>query len=150
MAILTVADLKLIFDADRIQQLASDTTKQFGVVKYNEVIVQTMITQAEGTVKNMLGLQYTVAQLEADAGIKRIVADLTMYYLESRRPPVPTQTESVYKVAMHLLEQLQKGDAKLADVQQLLPIGSTTIPTEAISTGFFNLTEAEEDSLKQI
>lgn len=147
MAILTVAELQQLFDPDRIRQLASDSSTQFGKVVYNETVVQTIITQAIGIVINSLSLQYSAAQLEADAGVKRITADIVMYYLEARRPPVSAATLRLYSVALSRLTQLQKGEAKLAAVAQLLPTGPTEIPTEAISTGFFNLTEEEQASL---
>jgi len=147
VAILTVEELQQLFDPDRIKQLASDSNSRFGTVAYNTEVVQTIITQAEGIVINTLCLQYDVAQLEADAGVKRITADVAMYYLESRRPPVSAATTRLYQVALGRLKQLQDGSAKLAAVTQLLPTGPTVEPTEAISTGFFNLTQAEQDSL---
>lgn len=147
MAILSVDNFKLLFDPDRITQLASDSTLQHGTITYNAHVVQAVIDQAEGVVTNTLSLQYTTAQLEADAGVIRIVADIAMYYLELRRPPVSVETIALHKLALQLLSQLQKGEAKLAVVTQLLPSGPSEIPTEAISTGFFNLTEAERDSL---
>lgn len=147
MAILTVAELLQLFDPDRIKQLASDSSTQFGVVTYDAAVVQTIVTLAEGTVKNALSRQYSIVQLEADAGVQRIVADLAMYYLESRRPPISADTVRLYKSALSLLIQLQNGIAKLAAVTQLLPTGPTEEPTEALSTGFFNLTQEEQDSL---
>ena len=142
-----MAVFKQLFDPDRIEQLASDSNRQFGSVKYNESVVQTIITQAEGVVKNALGLQYSVAELEADAGVARATGDIAMYYLESRRPPVSAETKGLYKLALHMIDQLHKGEAKLSAVTQLLPSGNETVPTEAISTGFFNLTQEEQDSL---
>lgn len=147
MAILSVTQLQQLFDPDRIKQLASDSSGQFGKIVYSEGVVQAIITQAEGIVKNSLSLQYTPDQLEDDAGVRRITADVAMYYLESRRPPVSAETTRLYKVALGRLTQLQKGEAKLVAVPQLLPTGPTKIPTEAISTGFFNLTEEEQASL---
>ena len=114
MAILTVTGLQQLFDPDRIKQLASDSSTQFGVVAYNAAVVQTIITQAEGIVINSLSLQYSIAQLEADDGIERITADIAMYYLEARRPPVSVATTRLYEIALGRLTQLQKGDAKLA------------------------------------
>jgi len=147
MSILSVDEFKLLFDPDRIQQLASDSSLQFGTVKHNEAVVPAVISQAEGIVKNTLSLQYSTAQLEADAGIKRITANMAMYYLESRRPPVSAETARLNKIALHHLDQLQKGEAKLAAVTQLLPTGPEDEPIEAISSGFFTLTQAEQDSL---
>ncbi len=147
MAILTIAELQQFFDPDRIKQLASDSSAQFGKVVYNEGTVTAVIAQADGIVKNALSLQYTTVQIEADAGVKRITSDITMYYLEMRRPPPSADTLRLYQVALQLLKQLQTGEAKLAAVDQLLPSGPTTVPTEAISTGFFNLTTEEQDSL---
>lgn len=147
MAILSIGQLQQLFDPDRIKQLASDSSTQFGKVTYNEDVVLTIIAQAEGIVKNALSLQYTVEQLEADAGVRRITADIAMYYLEARRPPVSTETARLYKIVLGQLTQLQEGKAKLAAVQQLLPTGPTEVPTEAISSGFFNLTEEEQASL---
>jgi len=147
MAILTVTELQALYDPDRIRQLASDSSLQFGKVVYSEAIVQSVLNKAEGVVKNALSLQYSAAQLEADEGVKRVVGDLAMYYLEARRPPIEDSTTQLYAAATHLLEQLQTGEARLAAVQQLLPTGPSEVPAEAISTGFFNLTEEEEDSL---
>lgn len=147
MAILTIEELQQFFDPDRIRQLASDSSTQFGKVVYNESTVTAVIAQADGIVKNSLSIQYTAVQIEADAGVKRITSDIAMYYLEMRRPPPSADTLRLYKVALQLLRQLQTGEAKLAAVDQLLPSGPTTGPTEALSTGFFNLTIEEQDSL---
>lgn len=147
MSILTVDDFKLLFDPDRIEQLATDGSLQHGTIVYNESVVAMVVAQAEGVVKNTLSLQYGTAELEADAGIKRITADLAMYYLELRRPPVSVAMVRIHNLALQLLTQLQRGEAKLAEATQLLPTGPTEEPTEAISTGFFNLTEAEQNSL---
>lgn len=147
MAILTIDAFKQLYDADRITQLASDSSVQFGKVAYNEEIVQTVLTQAGGVIMNALSLQYTVAEMEADAGVKRLTADIAMYYLEMRRPPVTAGVARLHDLALKTLVQLQEGKAKLVAVQQLLPDGPTEEPTEAISTGFFNLTEDEQDSL---
>lgn len=147
MAILTVAEFQQFFDPDRIKQLASDSSLQFGTTVYNKNIVTSVVEQAEGIVKNTLSLQYSTAEMEADAGLKRITADIAMFSLESRRPPVSAEAIRIHKFALQQLTQLQEGKAKLAAVQQLLPTGPTDEPTEAISTGFFNLTQAEQDSL---
>ncbi|KKM14030.1 hypothetical protein LCGC14_1710230 [marine sediment metagenome] len=147
MAILTLDTFLQLYDPDRIEQLASDNSRQFGTNKYNEEIVQSMITLAEGTVKNALSKMYTTIELEADAGVQRIVADLAMYNLEARRPPIAEEVKNLHKLALHMIEQLQNGIAKLTAVSQLLPLGSTEQATEAISTGFFNLTEEEQDLL---
>ncbi len=147
MAILSVTELLQLFDAERIKQLASDKSTQFGKVVYSERTVQTIITLAEGTIKNALCLQYSETQLEADAGVKRITADIAMYYLESRRPPISAETTRLYKIALSRLIQLQNGEAKLVAVDQLLPSGPTTAPVEAFRTGFFNLTTEEQESL---
>lgn len=138
MAILTAADFKLLFDPDRIKQLASDSSLQHGTITYNEAIVTAVIDQAEGVVKNTLSLQYTTLQLEADAGIKRITADLAMYYLEARRSPPSEAKKNLYKLATALLTQLQRGEAKLDAVPQLLPSGPTEKPTEATDSGYFD------------
>lgn len=147
MSILTIEQLKLVFDPSRIEQLASDTNLQFGKITYNAEVVTTIINQVEGSIKNSLSLQYTTSELEADLGIQRMAADIVMYYLELRRPPPSAATKSLYDAALLFLKQLQEGSAKLSAVQQLLPTGPTSEPTEAISTGFFNLTEAEQNSL---
>jgi len=138
MALLTVEEFRLVFDPERITQLASDSSRQHGNITYHEGIVTAVITQAEGIIKNALSLQYTVLQMEADAGLKRMTADIAMYYLELRRPPVTPATERLYKIALGSLEQLQQGVAKLVAVDQLLPIGPTEEPTEATASGYFD------------
>ena len=147
MAILTIEILMQLFDADRIRQLASDSSGQHGKVVYTEAIVTTLISQAEGVIKNSLSLQYSTEQLEANPGIQRMTAEIVMYYLESRRPPPSAATTKIYDLALKLLGQLQDGSAKLSAVQQLLPTGPSEEPKEALSTGFFSLTEAEQESL---
>lgn len=138
MSILSTDAFFQLFDVDRIKQLASDSSEQFGTIAYNQEIVITVIAQAEGVVKNTLSLQYTVAQLEADVGVKRITADLAMYYLEARRPPISSEVQSMHKLALELLKQLQEGLAKLTAVDQLLPIGPSEEPTEATASGYFD------------
>jgi len=138
MALLTVEEFRLVFDPERVAQLASDSSRQHGNIVYSEAIVTAVITQAEGIIKNALSLQYTVLQMEADAGLKRMTADIAMYYLELRRPPATPATERLYKIALGSLEQLQQGVAKLVAVDQLLPIGPTEEPTEATASGYFD------------
>jgi len=144
MSILTASELLLVFDPDRIRQLASDQSQQHGKITYNEAIVTAILNQVEGLVKNSLSLQYSTTELEADYGIKRMVADIAMYYLEIRRPPPTVETTQLYKAAALFLAALQQGTAKLSAVQQLLPSGPSTAPVEAISTDFFSLTSEEQ------
>lgn len=138
MSILSLTEFRQLFDPDRISQLSSDSSARFGTILPSSTIVQAVIDQAEGVVKNTLSLQYTTSDLEADAGVKRIVADLAMYYLESRRPPPLAETARLHKLALTLLRQLQLGEAKLAVVDQLLPTGPTDEPTEATDSGYFD------------
>ena len=145
--ILTVDEFKQLFDHDRIDQLASDFNRRHGKNVYAESIVQTILDQAEGVIKNSLSRQYTTVQLEADHGIKRMTAEIAMFYLEMRRPPVSAETTRLHDMALKLLKQLHEGTSKLSAVDQQLPSGPSEVPVEAIGTGFFNLTEAEQASL---
>lgn len=148
MAILTVDQFSVLFDKERIKQLASDFDYAHNKTIYDASKVSTVIAQAEGIIKNALCRQYTTAQLEADAGIQRITADLAIYYLELRRGDPSGATVRIFGEAKERISRLQDGTEKLDAVSELLPTGSTTEPTEAIKTGFFSLTDAEEASLR--
>lgn len=149
MAILTVTELKLAFDARRVEDLASDFSEIQQEPVYDETILEAIIAQAEGYVKTQLSKIYSTAELEADQSIKRIVADVAMYFLEFRRNRVSPDVQSAFERAQRFLRGLQEGTFKLAAVTQLLPIGETTQPTEALSAGegFFYLNEDESDLL---
>lgn len=126
-----------MFDHDRVEQLASDFDPRTGGSSYNADNATLVLGQAEGVVKNALSLQYTTVQLEADAGIARMVGDMAMYYLEFRRSNFSPEVKSAYANAGRLLDQLRNGDAKLSGVTQLLPTGPTSEPTEATDSGYF-------------
>jgi len=152
MAILTVAELKKTFDAERVTDLASDYSEAQQEPVYDESIVDAIIAQAEGYVKTQLSKMYSVAELEADQSIKRAVADLAMYYLELRRNQISPDVQGAFERAQMFIQGLLDGSFKLPAVAQLLPQGETTTPTEALRAGegFFYLTEDEENSLANI
>lgn len=136
MAILTGAEFEVMFGVDRIHQLASDLVS--GRMTYVSAIVDDMLVKADGLVKVALTKQYSVAEIEADAGVQRITGDIAYYYLEFRRGKPPTEVIHLHNLARAALKSLQDGVAKLADVAQLLPIGETEESTEATDSGFFD------------
>ena len=151
MAILTVAELKLAFDAQRVEDLASDYSDTYQQPTYDEAIVEAVIAQAEDYVKAQLSKMYSTAELEADKSIERTTADITMYYLEYRRNQISPDVQSAFERAMRFLQGLQNGTFKLAAVTQLLPAGETAQPTEVLAAGegLFYLNEDESDLLTE-
>jgi len=149
MAILTVEEFKLAFDAERVKELASDFSEFQGRPEYNEVIVESVIAQAEGYIKAALSKQYSTTELEADKSIERITADIAMYYLEFRRNQFTPSVESAFERAVRFVKKLEDGSFKLEAVAQLLPKGETSQPTEALELGdgFFKFTDDESDLL---
>ena len=139
MAVLTVATFKKFFDEERIRQLTTETSPSSGRARYNQAIVEDTIAQADGTVKNMLRNQYTVAQIEADKGVERIIVDLAIYYLYQRRPgDINSDIVNAFNRATTLLDDLQSGKSKLAAVDQLLPSGTTSYDDFYDDTDFFD------------
>jgi len=139
MAILTVANFKKFFDEERIRQLATETSPSSGRATYDETIVEDIIAQADGTVKNMLRNQYTVAQIEADKGVELIIVDLTIYYLYQRRPgDINSDIINAFNRATALLDNLQSGKTKLSAVDQLLPYGITSYDDFYNDNDFFD------------
>ena len=147
MAILTVVELKLAFDAERVVDLASDFSTLANEPTYDETIIEAIIAQSEDYVKAQLSKNYTTVQLEADKSIERITADIAMYYLELRRNLISPTIQTAFDRAIAFLQGLQNGTLKLEAVTQLLPQGNTIQPTEIIEDGFFSLTEEENDLL---
>lgn len=149
MAILTVAELKLAFDVTRVEDLASDYSEVQQEPIYDEAILEAIIAQAEGYVKTQLSKFYSTAELEADPGVERVVADVAMYYLEFRRNQISPDVQSAFERARRFLQGLQDGTFKLSAVTQLLPEGVTTQPTEVLRAGeeFLYLEDDESDLL---
>lgn len=149
MAILTVVELKKAFDAERVTDLASDYSEIQGEPTYDETILDTIIAQAEDFVKAQLSKMYSTAELEADQSIERVVADITMYYLEFRRNQISNDVQSSFERARRFLQGLQDGTFKLSAVSQLLASGNTTQPTEVLKAGegFLYLSDDESDLL---
>lgn len=149
MAILTLAELKQAFDAERVTDLASDYNSVQSRVVYDETILENIISQAEDFVKASLSKQYSVAQLEADKSVERFTADIAMYYLESRRNQFTPSVERAFERAQRIIQSLQDGTAKLGAVAQVLPRGNTEVPTEVLELGqdFFKLNEDEDELL---
>ncbi len=149
MAILTVTELKKVFDAQRVEDLASDYSDVQQQPVYDVAIVEAIIAQAESYIKAQMSKMYSTAELEADASIARATADVAMYYLEFRRNQVSPSVQSAFERAMRFLQGLQDGTFKLAAVTQLLPDGETTQPTEVLvaGEGLFYLNEEESELL---
>lgn len=149
MAILTVTELKKAFDAERVEDLASDYSQVQQTPVYDETIVESVIAQAEDYVKAQLSKMYSTAELEADQSIERITADIAMYYLEFRRNQISPTVQSAFERAQRFLQGLQDGTFKLSAVTQLLPQGNTDQPIEVLAAGeeFFYLNDDEIDLL---
>ncbi len=149
MAILTVTELKQAFDAERVEDLASDYSAVQQQPVYDETIVTAIVAQADSYVKAQLSRMYSTVELEADQSIKRSVADIAMYYLEFRRNQISPSVQSAFERARRFLQGLQDGTFKLSAVTQLLPEGETAQPVEVLQAGdeFFYLTEDESDLL---
>lgn len=142
MAILTIDEFMLIFDSERIKSLASEPSRTLGAMAYNPSIVATFINQADSFVKSLLSKQYSTETMEANNSLKRAVADIVMYYLEMRRPPVTAEVEKLYKLTILFLDQLQTGASVLENITQLLPsLGDPTVTdaeSETMASGFFD------------
>ncbi len=146
---LTVAQLKLSFDAERVTDLASDYDDVQQQPTYDVAILDAIIAQAKDYVNAQLSKMYSTAQLDADKSIERVTADVAMYYLEFRRNQISDDVQSAFERAQRFLKGLQNGTFKLAAVAQLLPEGEENQPTEILEAGeeLFYLTEEETDLL---
>lgn len=149
MSILTVAEFKKAFDADRVENLASDYSEVQQQPDYDETIVEAIIAQAEDYVKAQLSKMYSTTELEADKSIERATADIAMYYLEFRRNQISPDVQGAFERSQRFLRGLQDGTFKLTAVTQLLPSGATTQPTEVLAAGegFLYLDDDENDLL---
>ena len=142
MAILSYSTFRQMFDANRIEQLASDADPKYNRAVFHVSYVNTALGQAEGEVRSALSLQYSTAEMEADENLERVVGSIAMYNLELRRGDFTEQIATAYKWAQEQLRLLRDGTIKLADTAQLLP--SITQPedevetTEATGSGFFD------------
>lgn len=133
MAILTITTFKNFYDHDRIRQLATESGS------YVESIVTAQIAAVEGDIYSRLSKCYTVTQIDADAGMALLCAQLVIYHLESRRGPVSADTKTQWQLAEERLKQLTEGEAKLADVEQVLPRISPEDPTDHFeNSGYFD------------
>jgi len=146
---ITVAQLRLSFDTERVTELASDYDDVQAQPVYDEDILTAIIAQAEGYVSSQLSKIYSTAEIDADKSIERVTADIAMYYLEFRRNQISNDVQNAFERAQRFLEGLQKGTFKLTAVDQLLPEGEESQPTEVLEAGedLFYLTEDETDLL---
>lgn len=133
MALLTVAQLKQHYSSHRVEELA---TPQGG--SYDSDIVTEIIATEEGLVKNALSERYTSTELGADAGVRRIVAVLTMRALELRRGDVTSGVQGEYAVVMTALERLRLGETKLAAFDRVLPKALETFENTFEQEGYFD------------
>ena len=149
MAILSIAQLILLFDVERVNDLASDYDSGAKKPVYDADILTAIIAQATDYVEAQLSLQYTTAELEADKSIERVAADIAMYFLESRRNQVSPAVKESFERAQNYILGLLEGTFKLAAVSQLLPQGVETNSLEVLDSaeGFLYLTEDEQDIL---
>ncbi len=131
MAILTVAQFKLVFDTERIEHLASVYNSVDELETYSEPVVQAILDQSEGEILNALSKSYSTTQIEADKSVKRLTAIFAMYYLQMRRGSYTDDIEKAYERAVILLENLEEGEVKLAAVAQLLPLHGISAPVDS-------------------
>jgi len=141
MAIAEVSDMLLAFDEGRVKEFATDYTGTAGKPVYSALRITSVLADAEGQIYLALSKQYSVVEIEADAGIKRLCLDIAMYLLESRKGNPSQVITDAYTRSMKILADLQDGKAKLAAVNQLLPSiatdnGSTAL--EITSSGLFD------------
>ena len=146
---LTVAQFRLAFDTERVTDLASDFNDVQQQPVYAETILDAIIAQAIDYVAAQLSKMYSTTQIDADKSMERITADIAMYYLEFRRNQISDDVQSAFERAQRFLAGLQNGTFKLAGVDQLLPIGEESQPTETLEAGegLFYLDEDEIDLL---
>jgi len=136
MAIVSTAQLLKTFSTDRVKELAMEDSG--GVLTYDVTIVNDAITLAEGTIYNALDKLYSTAEINADAGVRRIASVIAYYYLESRRSAAPEYVITMYELALRNLEQLKKGEIVLAAVGQVLPSGETELENFLTKSGYFD------------
>ncbi len=103
------------FDKRRIATLVDDGTGG------SADVVDDLIDAAESEVRAYTSTQYTLAQLQADPGMKRACAVITMYSIELRRSDMSEGVKLAYSTTLESLRKLRDGDAKLAAVDQVLP-----------------------------
>jgi phage gp36-like protein len=126
MAMLTTDDLKGFFDSKRIEELASKYDASVGENIFDTSIVFGIIAQAEDLIKDTLCNLYTLAQIEASTTMKRLVAQISLYYLEYRRGTPSEATIRLYDEAMQSLNNYIAGLARINTVSELLPMHDTS------------------------
>jgi phage gp36-like protein len=126
MAMLTVDNLKGYFDSKRIEELASKYDASVGENIFDTSIVSGIIAQAEDFVKDSLCNLYTLAQIEASTVMKRLVAQISLYYLEYRRGTPSEATIRLYDEATQSLNSYIEGLKRLNTVTELLPMHDTS------------------------
>ena len=132
--ILTVAQLRLCFDGPRLNELSSRYDDSVGSIVYDETIISTCIAQADSLIKGNLVKGYTVAQIEADASLQRLCANITLYFLELGKGSLPDTVKTNYLEALERLARIRSGDEILAAVTQQLPTATNITPlTEEVS-----------------
>ena len=147
MPLATEEGLKLSYDSERINQLATDASGDSD--SQQDPRIDKCIDSAEAIVKGYLTTQYTATQIEADNMCIWICEAIAMYFLESRRADYTDAILMGYRNAMDMLALLRTGKMKLGAVDELLPsIAPATAPRNIFtqSGAFDGLPKMEYDT----
>lgn len=96
---LTVSELKYFISENVLIGLSND----YNAREINETLVNYLLQSASKRVDDYLRQAYDVPFSNPDETIQSIVADITIFYLYSRRTEVPASIKAKYENAMELL-----------------------------------------------
>ena len=145
MAIITREQLDDIAHAKRITRHA-DSDNDGALSVEDEENVTHAISAAESDVFGMIGGEWSVADIEANAFIEEITAIRALYYLAHRNPPLSPQLQTLFEWTGHALRDLRTGRRDLWDGSAVLArakpfVQSTTEDQQPI----FHATEYDVD-----
>lgn len=105
MAYISKEDLKTRLSEDYLLQIADDD----GDGVPDDQLINDAIDQAQSEVDAYLGTRYEVPLSDPPQVVKKLTADLTIYYLHARKDNLPDTVQKLYEGAVKLLSLIAQG-----------------------------------------
>ena len=137
MAYITKDDLEKRLSSEYLLMIADDD--QDGVL--DEQVIDEAISQAQSEVDTYIGTRYEVPILDPPQVVKKLTADLAIYYLHMRKDNMPEPVQKLYDGALKLLTLIAQGKVTLGVSEQVEQTSGSAIMIKARDRLFGSLLE---------
>jgi len=137
MAYITKDELEKRLSKEYLLMIADDD--QDGVL--DEQVIDEAISQAQSEVDTYIGTRYEVPISDPPQVVKKLTADLAIYYLHMRKDNMPEAVQKLYDGALKLLTLIAQGKVTLGVTEEAEQTSGSAIMIKARDRLFGSLLE---------